>query len=401
MGSSLSSASTPDTSLSEYELLAQRREWARIVRVAEEHLAEEKPIEAQLWWIRGHLGGFSMPVTLLAGPMEALCRGAVIHELPESLRRVLVETSSLTLGRLEEVGQRDQCESLEAAMSLAGIKAQRGVDGRTRKGTSSFRASDFAIETIEPSSPAPQVVEAPPSTRRGYAIGGAIVIGLLAGMWFFDPFKIFTDSLDTVRESFVIDTSAVEQSLAEVERKDPAGRLGAVFYAMEDLTKEVGGESGGKAPPMPLGDVGDAGGGDSARAVSQREPRGNDVAKAEVNTRSPLEGAEFRAGVERRPDPVDELEPTSQLRGGPPQAVLPVPPRDQAFEAGRVYRVLTHTNVVSAPSFGGRVIGELAQGDKVLVEGKLGRWLRLRSRQGRGGYVLASDVEEVGASDGG
>jgi hypothetical protein len=41
----------------------------------------------------------------------------------------------------------------------------------------------------------------------------------------------------------------------------------------------------------------------------------------------------------------------------------------------------------------------LEQGDRVLVEGKLGRWLRLRSKKGRGGYVLASDVEEVEGLD--
>jgi uncharacterized protein YgiM (DUF1202 family) len=51
--------------------------------------------------------------------------------------------------------------------------------------------------------------------------------------------------------------------------------------------------------------------------------------------------------------------------------------------------------VLSAPSYGGRVIGQLEAGDRVLVEGKLGRWLRLRSKKGRGGYVLTSDVEEV------
>jgi hypothetical protein len=58
------------------------------------------------------------------------------------------------------------------------------------------------------------------------------------------------------------------------------------------------------------------------------------------------------------------------------------------------------TSVVSAPSFGGRVIGQLGAGDRVLVEGFLGRWLRLRSRRGRGGYVLSADVEEVPSQEG-
>jgi hypothetical protein len=41
------------------------------------------------------------------------------------------------------------------------------------------------------------------------------------------------------------------------------------------------------------------------------------------------------------------------------------------------------------------VIGQLEPGDRVLVEGRVGRWLRLRSKKGRGGYVLATDVEVV------
>jgi uncharacterized protein YgiM (DUF1202 family) len=82
------------------------------------------------------------------------------------------------------------------------------------------------------------------------------------------------------------------------------------------------------------------------------------------------------------------------LQGGSPQAVLPGSSA-RGFEDQRTYKVLTRTSVLSAPSYGGRVVGQLDRGDRVLVEGKLGRWLRLRSKKGRGGYVLAADVEEV------
>ena len=136
----------------------------------------------------------------------------------------------------------------------------------------------------------------------------------------------------------------------------------------------------------------DAGGASVGSRASQ-----DDALKERVNTKGPVEGPEFRERIERRPLP--ESEEKEHIQGGPPRAVFPVPSRDEAFEAGRVYRVVVSTTVVSAPSFGGRVIGQLAAGDRVLVEGFLGRWLRLRSRRGRGGYVLSADVEEVHQED--
>jgi hypothetical protein len=67
----------------------------------------------------------------------------------------------------------------------------------------------------------------------------------------------------------------------------------------------------------------------------------------------------------------------------------------EGFESQKTFRVLAKTSVLSAPSYGGRIVGQIERGDRVLVEGKLGRWLRLRSKKGRGRYVIAVDVEEV------
>jgi hypothetical protein len=97
---------------------------------------------------------------------------------------------------------------------------------------------------------------------------------------------------------------------------------------------------------------------------------------------------------EEMPREREERRSREEIQGGPPEAVLPGASQE-GFELQKTYRVLEKTSVLSAPSYGGRVVGQLERGDRVLVEGKLGRWLRLRSKKGRGGYVIAADVEEV------
>jgi uncharacterized protein YgiM (DUF1202 family) len=65
------------------------------------------------------------------------------------------------------------------------------------------------------------------------------------------------------------------------------------------------------------------------------------------------------------------------------------------FDPGGVYRVLVRTSVLEHPSYSADVVGTLEPGDRVFVESKMGRWVRLRSKRGRGGFVLAEDVAEV------
>jgi uncharacterized protein YgiM (DUF1202 family) len=58
-------------------------------------------------------------------------------------------------------------------------------------------------------------------------------------------------------------------------------------------------------------------------------------------------------------------------------------------------RVSHATTVYAAPNYKADILGRLEAGDKVMIEGNAGRWLRLRSRRGKGGYVLRDDVAEL------
>jgi hypothetical protein len=206
--------------------------------------------------------------------------------------------------------------------------------------------------------------------------------------------NIRTPSLDIASESFVGHPSGVEQSVSQLEPKNPGNRLGALFYSIE----KEGGES---VTPNPATTTAQGGVAQSSSPSIDREPPPTSRppeprAKESIDTAGPVEGPEFRERIERvRPERSEPPARTrEEIQGGPPQAVLPGASQE-GFEQHRTYKVLAKTSVLSAPSYGGRVIGQLERGDRVLVEGKLGRWLRLRSKKGRGGYVIAADVEEV------
>jgi hypothetical protein len=69
-------------------------------------------------------------------------------------------------------------------------------------------------------------------------------------------------------------------------------------------------------------------------------------------------------------------------------------PDGSAVVPGRVSSVIASTDVFSSPSDRARVLGRLLVGDEVNVEGQVGRWLRIRSRKGRVGFVYSHDVGE-------
>lgn len=381
---------------SEYEILADKREWREIVRRAEGSLSHEgTDVEARAWWIRGHLGGFSMPVSLLAAPMESLLRSVDAGSLSESARRILEESAVLTVSRLDEVGESEQSRSLRSALEPLNITVEKDSSGRPRKVTSSFRAADFVAV---PPAVLTEVAVAEQGragnlSRKPIVLGAIMATLLLVALDYCVQSGWFSAPLSIASESFVRDGSSVEQSIVALEPKDPVGRLGALFYAIDEPDGKVEGAdthstvSGGNLKPQVPAE------GRSEQSASLGGDEKRNLSKDTVDTKGPVEGPDFSDRVERRRE--REAAEGGPLAGGAPKAVLPQSNLNAASEAGRIFRVLARTDVVSAPSFGGRVIGVLDAGDRVLVEGVLGRWLRLRSRRGRGGYVLARDAEEV------
>ncbi len=57
-----------------------------------------------------------------------------------------------------------------------------------------------------------------------------------------------------------------------------------------------------------------------------------------------------------------------------------------------LYRTITATDVLSQPSYVSRSVVRLEANAKIQVVAKMGKWLELRSQQGRRGYILAQDA---------
>ncbi len=378
----------PQQPKSEFETLADERKWSEIVHLAESRLSNGEDLEAKLWWIRGHLGAFSMPVSLLSAPLDAVCRTVVAESLDKPLKTLLNETGLLVLQRLREVNDIVHAQGLRDALEEIGVREPK--DRRARVGTSSYRSLK-PLPTGEQAPPQASAVpvstvSSRPKRMKWSFLCFIIVVALMLLDRMFPHVR--SPELDIASESFVRAETGLEQLTDAPGRRDPGGRLGALFYSIE------GEGTRSEAPPERTAEPkqGITQTSPAMPTVPQREPV-PPRSKESVNTSGPLEGPEFRERIERvRPE---SLEPRREvLQGGSPQAVLPGSSA-RGFEDHRTYKVLTRTSVLSAPSYGGRVIGQLDRGDRVLVEGKLGRWLRLRSKKGRGGYVLATDVEEV------
>jgi hypothetical protein len=373
----------------EYNALADGGQWVEIVKRAEATLAKGDDLSAKVWWVRGHLGAFSMPVAFLSAPLLSVVNSLDNRTIEPSIESIVKETGLLALSRLREVNDRGQYDALKAALERIGIHESKNPRERKRTGTSSFRAADFVNSAGGGAGNQTKEPVRSGSSPRVFLISGVLLVGVLflGGVGYFYP-NLFTSPLSTAREAFVPEPLLLEQVVSPPAPKDPGGRLGALFYSIDnqkektDSAEVVQPEATPEAVPQPTPVVKESRG-----VENTAQPK----VKERVNTSGPREGAEFRERVERRRG---EERGDSRMSREAPRAALP-PDRGRVFSNERTYSVVEGTAVLSAPSFGGEEIGHLERGDRVLVEGKLGRWLRLRSRRGKGGYVLAEDVEEI------
>jgi hypothetical protein len=125
--------------------------------------------------------------------------------------------------------------------------------------------------------------------------------------------------------------------------------------------------------------------------------------KERINTTGPVEGSEFRDGVERRSvqEPRLPSESGSQIQQNSGTSSPKV--EIDGILMGEAKSVLVATNVLASPSYHARIIARLREGDKVSVEARVGQWVRIRSRKGKTGFIFAQDVgepEDFTASDG-
>jgi hypothetical protein len=391
----------------ELSTLAQAKQWGVLVSKAETAISSEEDFEARLWWIRGHLGALSLPVSLLAAPFETLCRQLKTRtDLRKSLSDLLGEVGQIMLERLKGVGDRRQEHGVRHALTQLGLLVEnRGPAGGTETippKVPRFELGTPADEGDLSKVPAGLLPRRKLSGAR-WVIFGALATFLTAALGLYYQYK-YSDAADVVvaSEAFVQSESASAQISPVVSARAAAGSLGALYYSITEATPGALSASSPK-PPAPGGAP--MGGGVSGSNAAPNRPAAQDKpiaseqqpdrargAKEQVNTAGPVEGVEFRDGVERRSMQEPRLPgaSTGEVQS-PPEASAPE--IDGALQ-DQVKSVLVPTNVLANPSYHARVIARLREGDKVSVEARVGQWVRIRSRKGKTGFIFAQDVGE-------
>jgi hypothetical protein len=378
---------------SPYQELLSQGKWNELVQLAEGNLSRGDSSEARVWWVRGHLGALSMPASFLAAPLEALCRKLTGSVLSVSLREALAETGPLLLKRLEDVSDSEQVLSLRAALERLGvIQSSEPKSEKQRRST----ATDLRSISLEPFSLAqphgagntPLLTDKKSSSnrqqlkmpRRWLAVVSVLLLVACGAAWWGvikRSDRWWGKATLVASESFVPSGEAAEQLIPATDARGVVGSLSALFYSMKGQEQALGGELKSAADSTAAAGA--------AAAVKER-----------VDTTGPIEGAGFKRDAAPRVDREQEL----RIEVVRPQlpAVNDSPSlkhEKPAVDVSRMGRVSHATTVYAAPNYKADILGRLEAGDKVMIEGNAGRWLRLRSRRGKGGYVLRDDVAEL------
>jgi len=165
----------------------------------------------------------------------------------------------------------------------------------------------------------------------------------------------------------------------ELLPRQSIGSLDAILYELEGRTRQ-------RTAASPQPELGLATLPSDPTAPSPRaEPPLPRQQRATIDTSQPLEPREVFDALTR---PVPEEPNIMDLA-----TRRPTPRATTRERFPGVFRVTVRTPVLSRPGVRGREVGELDAGDRVQVDGREGNWLRLRSRLGREGYIIAQDAE--------
>lgn len=384
---------------SEMQGLLRQKRWQEIIVRAEQEMAQGSPAEARLWWIRGHLGALSMPVSLLISPFEEVAREMSSGSPSAEVKALLEDTGLCILERMEQVGEREQVLAFRNVLTIYGVASVPGTLGKERRSwtlAQDARAASRVNLVSAVPIPVPAVPETRPSPKRRIGTMAAALCAAALALGIALRWGMLYGPTTLAKESFIQESVALQQTFPELEPRDPVGNLSALFYAIDEpaaatnsansaAPQPAPGQGQGKDAPVPSGPP--------PPAAVEQKPR----ALEKINTKGPVEGREYREGVARSNTGDNPRLPGAPGRrdGSSPDQPAARTPFDRDVQ-GKLYQVTVRTNVVSSPSYVSKVMGRLEPGDQVLVDGRVGEWFRVRSRQGKDGYVLAQNATAVG-----
>jgi hypothetical protein len=419
----------------EFVQLAEAKQWGILVSRAERSLSSREDLESRLWWIRGQLGAVSLPVSLLAAPFESVCRELVGDTRIGQLSKLLASVGEIIIGRLRDVGDERQERMVRAVLNDLGIfvnnSALEGNFIGRPGGKSSNRDIDRSFQLGDVGSLEKREVKAlykrSSSIRSIFIAATASLVVLFLCILLLYQRYLLVPQLLTSNEGLVSEAFLTELRPPVIAARAVSSNLGALYYSIDRLEPQPNTEQ--QRAPAVL---------DSQKGETQTVPPSNKPASAtessddklsggpvqvgasrpkiagrppepitggayrkdgeleEVRTDGPLEGRDFKEGVERSAAPRPRL-PSEPTLSGSESYRAPVSsyPDGSLNIGGEIRSALVTAEVFDRPSYHARVVARLMPGDRVRVEGRVGEWLRIRSRRGRAGFVYAQDIGDI------
>lgn len=431
----------PEPEEDSYELLAREGKWEELRAAVEPLLGGlESHEELRLWWILSQLHLEEMPATVLCAPFDECVTELLTHDelnlSSGSLHARITVVTALLAERLEEAGEIDLCiatleriyrigheaslgSMLHRLVSAELEKLPRRVTFHTpsemkkrlhlldlKREFEHERSTTFSLhdtsESAATSMPQAIVVEGARPSRLFLV---AVLVILLGGSWLLWTRGFFIPHEDLLASADMSDSGAKAPSgeVPGIARVSDVSHLAALAYDVAAKDEASSKAATVSAPIVPTGSA------PSQNAAPAREPQ-----KVQVNTEGPVESDKIQQIMDgggsrskyddyddeprkalEQPRPVrDRREDSSTLRDDD-RRYLDREVKPGRWEGGMRYEVMINTSVMDRPSFHSREVAELYVGDRVLVDSRIGRWLKLRSVKGAPGYILAQDAEKL------
>jgi len=427
--------------LNRYQQLAADENWGQLASICEKEIADkgDSYLEAQLWWLKVQLVTGDVPANILSAPLESASR--MVEELLSSakeqtdqeyvdgLKLLASEVIIEAAAKIQESSERltvlillhraldfapDSCgsvrpvfENLKTGVDLekpqSKLESQRraeenselydqlaSLEKRLRSESSGLSSSKSSV-TASSSPVTPENHDADTgehflgeifrnkdrfSLRTRYrVITGLVILLLFSSLW-----VSFSASAGSRAETVGM-VLLGELPRAQLQAPDPGvlsrlSNLDAIFYGIGSVEPEAT-----KVEPVPA----------ARQVASKQPPRAEPKQPVEVvDTKGPVEPANIRDMRDRASRGNQDVRVAAIDRGSAAfgHEVQRLPPNTH-------YRISRSTSIMTTPSLFAGSIAELNTGDTVLVESRIGNWLRLRSKSGEAGYIHIGDADRL------
>lgn len=430
----------------QFQKLADAGKWSELSKLCEEKLAESKDSDriAKLWWIKSQFETRAIPISILAPSLNLIAKEILNNpELPEYSKKLceklllefsknLISNSDYELVLLFLAYSLEHNKGSNAEISPLIIELEKKI-----KADSTFQSNE-AVEKelqalksqyklnlynsifdkieITENTFTRKPLDAEPAKSRTALILLTLVLLSLAVLGFIFRSQITESAGGAIDYAFNIFDSGAngdyqpslnlaenfsDQTLIEPQPERVAGlnHLDAVFYEVDNAVN---------TPPSAT----------PAVAITQPVPVRNDSPVAQLPNRSPGELDKIGGPGQKPKDEVNTSYPlernTNVEKDTEKDAAEEIPeidfppyrsnkkPGDSNFgtkdsrTAGTPnYVIIAKTRVMAEPTYWAEVKGDLSIGDKVLVEEPIGKWLRIKAKNGKYGYILSQDADKI------